>query len=488
MLSSQRIILGYAPTRRDFLPNPQEINVRKDAIRKRVDMLVEKSTDLELVDIDWLNDEGLLYCAEDIEKVASFFLQKKVDAIFMPHCNFGQEEVVGQLGKIMNVPVLLWGPRDDAPPKGFAPRPTDTQCGLFASSRALLRCGVTFTYIENCWLDDLVLDKEFDDFIRCVSVVKAFNNMRIGKISVRPRQFHSLKINASELTEKFGIDVVAINDMEVLSLIKQILQNKTDEVDHVVREIESSVDCTTMAKDACFREGIDGLNAFMNCTGVMDTDIIKYTPMQRIAASEMMLFEIAQRYGLSAIASDCWMLFSGALGIMPCFAYGDVTDKGLPVICETDIHGAITSVLLGAAARGRSPAFIADLTIRHPENDNAELLWHRGPFPKSLAKRGVKPVLTECHGQWELAGGDITLARFEGHRGEYKLFADHARGVDGPNTNGNYLWVEVDDWVKWEKKLIYGPYIHHMSGIHGKYADILHQACRYMNHVEADFV
>ena len=57
--------------------------------------------------------------------------------------------------------------------------------------------------------------------------------------------------------------------------------------------------------------------------------------------------------------------------------------------------------------------------------------------------------------------------------------------MDGPVTGGNYIWVEVSDWPKWERKLMYGPYIHHACGIHGKYAKVLQEACRYIG-VEAD--
>ena len=41
--------------------------------------------------------------------------REQVDALFFPHCNFGSEGVVGQVAAALNVPVLLYGPRDDAP-------------------------------------------------------------------------------------------------------------------------------------------------------------------------------------------------------------------------------------------------------------------------------------------------------------------------------------------------------------------------------------
>jgi hypothetical protein len=47
---------------------------------------------------------------------------------------------------------------------------------------------------------------------------------------------------------------------------------------------------------------------------------------------------------------------------------------GVAVACETDIHGAISSVIAQAAAGWKSPSFLADMTVRHPDNENAELL------------------------------------------------------------------------------------------------------------------
>ena len=155
--------------------------------------------------------------------------------------------------------------------------------------------------------------------------------------------------------------------------------------------------------------------------------------------------------------------------------------RGIPAACENDVHAAITSVMAVAAARYRTPSFVADLTIRHPENDNAELLWHCGSFAKRLKKKGADGYIVEAgKGFYELEGGDVTILRFDGLDGEYYMFAGEAKGVEGPVTNGSYLWVEVDDWVKWEKKFMFGPYIHHVVGIHGRYAEIIREACRYL--------
>ena len=131
-------------------------------------------------------------------------------------------------------------------------------------------------------------------------------------------------------------------------------------------------------------------------------------------------------------------------GIMPCHANSLLTDEGIPTVCETDIHGAITAVMMQAVVRGETVPFFADVTVRHPENDNAELLWHCGNFPYSLAKDkdGAKVGKSRYHGdtygicEWELKDGDLTVARFDGDRGEYSLLIGEAHTVIGTENRG----------------------------------------------------
>lgn len=464
MFRDYKVTIGIAPTRRDI---PAEYNPDFKAAKQNKALIMAKIKeylggihDVNFVDIDWLNAEGMLVQTEDVAKVEAYFREAGVDAVFMPHCDFGQEEVVGKLGKAMGKPFLLWGPRDEEPPADLGARPTDTQCGLFASGKALLRYDVPFTYIENCWLDSPLLKEELEKFVRVVTVMKDFTNMRVGQIFLRPRPFLSVIINEDELLEKFGIEIVPINTAEILSVFEKVQEQKKDELQKIVADTTRTVNCSAMKKE----------------------DLVK------IAALELTIMDIARLYGLKALASECWTVFRKIIGIPPCYVFGDLCDQGLPMSCETDVHGAITGAMLAAAARGETPMFLADVTIRHPKNDNAELLWHCGPFPKSLAKDPKKRVMVDCHGQWELKGGDVTIARFDAIRGNYKLFAGQAVGTDGPATHGNYLWIQTDNWPKWEKKLVCGPYIHHVAAIHGKYIPILDEVCKYIGKIESDFI
>lgn len=458
MYNYTKLVLGYAPTRRVDFPDPKLAYENSLRIRPRIDELLKEIGDVELVDLSFLNEEALLYQEKDVPAVAEHFKRAGVEAVFMPHANFGNEEVVAALGREMKLPILIWGPRDEAPPGGYGFRQTDTQCGLFASTMALARQNIPFSYIENCWLDSPVLAEKLDEFIRVACVVKAFRNMRIGLVGQRPKPFLSVIVDEGELVNQFGINVVPFDGTEFVTEMERVRKEEPEAVGALVEEARGALNCSTG----------------------------KPEELEISAASEIALRNMADEYGCTVLAGDCWTILPLLYDIYPCYVFGNLTDKGLPVICESDVYGAVTATLLTAAARGRTPSFTADLTIRHPENDNAELLWHCGPFPKSLAKAECQPELApQCMGRYEIVGGDLTIARFGGIGGQFKLFYGEGKGVDGPVTGGNYIWVEVSDWPKWERKLMYGPYIHHACGIHGQYSGVLQEACRYLG-IEAD--
>ena len=142
-----KIKIGYAPTRRSIFSAPDAVKYR-GLTAKRLEEL-----GVDFVDITDINDEGLLYNDEGLEKIIAKFKKEKVDGLFLPHCNFGTEYECARLAKALDVPVLLWGPLDERPePDGTRLR--DTQCGLFATGKVLRRFRVPFTYMTNCRLND----------------------------------------------------------------------------------------------------------------------------------------------------------------------------------------------------------------------------------------------------------------------------------------------------------------------------------------------
>ena len=170
---------------------------------------------------------------------------------------------------------------------------------------------------------------------------------------------------------------------------------------------------------------------------------------------------------------------------MPCAANSLLNEEGIPVICETDIHGAVSQLMAEAATLGERRVMFSDWTVRHPDNDNGELLQHCGPWPISVAKE--KPTIC-VHVAFpengavsaQAKGGLMSLVRFDGDEGEYSILLGHARGIDGPWTRGTYVWVEVNNLKRLEAKVVEGPYIHHVAAIHGDIVPVIYEACKYI--------
>ena len=153
----KRVKLGLAPTRRSIFSAPDAIKF-SNLTRERLNEL-----GIEYVDITDINEEGLLYNDADMEKIAEKFAAEKVDGLFFPHGNFGTEYEVARLAKKLNVPVLIWGPRDERPDENGI-RLRDSQCGLFATGKVLRRFRIPFTYMTNCRLTDPEFERGIKDF------------------------------------------------------------------------------------------------------------------------------------------------------------------------------------------------------------------------------------------------------------------------------------------------------------------------------------
>ncbi|MBQ4269294.1 MAG: fucose isomerase [Clostridia bacterium] len=458
-----KLKIGVLPIRRYIKEPPKRIGIfqsdyavdNKNAALKYIREYYEDA-ETTFVDIEWLNDEGLLYLDSDCDKVAEYFKSEKIDALFIINCNFGQENCAGLVAKQLRVPTLLWGPRD----RNFTNdiRYTDTQCGLFAMSKQLKRNDVKFSYIENCDIEAPAFDEGLKQFFGVACMVKNFKNMRILQVGARVKPFKSIMYNELELAEKFGIDVVSFNLAEAVGALKEIYETRQAELETELVALKNTFDC-----------------------GKLDDETLK-----KMLAIVLYYEDLAKANDCNVISSECWTGITLGWGANPCLAMTLLADRGVYVTCEWDMHMTITNVLLLSATRGKGIPIQGEFTCRHPENDNAELLWHCGPFPLSYKAEGEKPYLYNTKPSFRLKDGEYTIARFQAEKGKYYLFGGKFTTCEGPKTFGTYLWAQFKDLPKLERKLIEGPYIHHMTEVPGDYTAHLKEFCKYIDEVEFD--
>lgn len=444
----EKLKIGFAPTRRSIFSAPAAVEFA-NLTRARL-----RELGVDFVDISDISEDGLLHNEQDRLLIEQKFKAEGVSGLFVPHTNFGTKYEVARLAKSLSAPVLLWGPRDERPDENGV-RLRDSQCGLFATGKVLRRFNVPFTYLCNCHLTDPEFQRGIELFLAVCNTVKAFRSTRILQIAPRPFDFWSTMCNEGELLEKFNIQLSPVPMPELTDEIKRV---KADEglMKSIIEYCKQHFDIR-----------------------VSDAEL------ENVAALKGAMRNLADKYGCNAVAIQCWNALQGEIGIMPCAANSLLNEEGLPVVCETDIHGAVTAVMV-EAAMGKTRSFFADWTVRHPDNENGELLQHCGPWPMSCAKD--KPCigypLAFSHAGavgFEAKKGEMTLVRFDGDHGEYSLLLGNAKGIEGPYTKGTYVWVEVQNLKRLEAKIVEGPYIHHCVGVHANVVPVLYEACKYLN-------
>lgn len=451
-----KIKLGFAPTRRNLFSADAAIEFA-NLTRAKMNQL-----NINYVDIEDINDDGLIYDDDSVNLAADKFQKEKIDALFIANVNFGTEYSVARLAKKLDVPVLLWGPKDEHPAEDGS-RLRDSQCGIFAIGKVLRRFNVKFTYIQNSDVDSEAFERGILDFIKVCNVVKTFRNTRILQVGPRPFDFWSVICNEGELLEKFNISLSPIPLEELVQEISMVEKNSD-------KRIQSAIN-------------------YFNKNTLVE---IEEKDLQMVAKLKVALESLCEKYGCNSGVIQCWTALQDLIGILPYASLSLLQEEGIPFVCETDVHGVISELLIEAASFGEEKAIFADVNCRHPEEKNGELLQHLGVFAYSTASE--KPKLPKSHFVFDYPGsvafkvndGEYTLCRFDGDHGQYNLLLGTAKTIEGPYNQGTYVHMEFENLNRLEYKLVYGPYIHHVAAVKNNVVPILYEACKYLD-ITPDF-
>lgn len=413
---------------------------------------------VEFVDTDGIGIGDLIYDDETAAAAVARFKENAVDAVMIVNCNFGNEEAAADIAREIGKPVLLWAPLDDEYYEDGM-RPTDSQCGLFGISRQFQRYHIPFSHLPCCRVESDEFKEGFDRFVRVACMVKNFTRLRIGQVGIRPAPFFSVIWNEGELMEKFGLRIIPFNMAVIKQKMDYVQENCKDEISRIEEYILANYQ-------------LDGLTP-------------KY--VFGMASLVVMYKQLFEENNLDVISAECWTAIPQMFdGLAPCAVYGILNDMGYIVVCESDMHIAMTMVLLSSASLGEKKTFLGEFTVRHPENRNAELLWHCGPFPLSVKAPDSTARLVNQREWFRVKDGTYTVARIDQESGKYMLLPLVCRTTDGPQTHGTYLWGEFDDLQAIEDRLLDGPYIHHFCEIEGDYTKELKEFCRYFPNLSVD--
>lgn len=185
------------------------------------------------------------------------------------------------------------------------------------------------------------------------------------------------------------------------------------------------------------------------------------------------LRELADRHGWAAVATRCWPECMTEYGGAMCTPMAMMTEDGIPGVCEADLYGAATALMLRTVA-GSDP-FVADL-VDVDRDDDTSVVWHCGVAPTTLADPTARPLaITHPNrhralaNQFALRPGRVTVARLSQAGGEHSLVIGGAEMLARPRpfvgTCGVLRW---DGGVERAIEVVFGRGLeHHLGMVYG---------------------
>ena len=185
---------------------------------------------------------------------------------------------------------------------------------------------------------------------------------------------------------------------------------------------------------------------------------------------------LADRHGWSALATRCWPECMTEYGGAVCTPMAMLTEDGVPGVCEADLYGAATALVLREIA-GSDP-FVADL-VDCDEHDDTSVVWHCGVASVTLADPQVRPVaITHPNrhralaNQFALRPGRVTVARLSQAGGELSMVIGGGEILRRPRPfQGTCAVLRWDQPVTAVLATVFGRGLeHHVGIVYGDYA------------------
>lgn len=236
--------------------------------------------------------------------------------------------------------------------------------------------------------------------------VGAFAGRRIGVVGEPPSGFEPCEGDSDEVLRLTGIEVdrVALDDLFAAA----------DSVD----------DATRAATSERIAESMDV------------ADDVREAGMDRSIGLYGGLAGLARRHGWSAVATRCWPECMTEYGGAMCTPMAMLTEDGVPSVCEADLYGAITALILEDISA--SDPFIADL-VDADTSDDTSVVWHCGIASRRLADPADRPVgITHPNrhralaNQFALRPGRVTVARLSQSSNEVTMVLGSGELLDRP--------------------------------------------------------
>ena len=432
---------------------------------------------LDGLGVTMLGDDDVCTDADSMAAAVESALGQQVDAVIVLQATFADASTVISIAEAADVPIVVWS----FPEARHGERlRLNSLCGanLAAYSLRRRRHRCAFVHIDPAHPDSSARVAQaiadacasptapvatteadpavFDPHIARAAdrVVERLRRSRVGIIGDPPTGFEPCEGDDRLVASTFGVQV----DRLVLDdLFAQATGAERTDVDHVLGRVSS-----TLTLDA----------------GLTRDDL---EPSARLYCG---MRHFVDDRGLGAIATRCWPECMEQFGGAACTPHAMLTEDRVPGVCEADLFGSITALVLQLVA-GTDP-FIADL-VDVDESDDTSVLWHCGVASSRLARPDAS-VGGTVHpnrrvalvNEFALRSGRVTVARLSQCSGRLALVLARGEMLDRPRPySGTCGTIHWDQPVRDVAATIFGEGVeHHLGVVYGDHDDVLVELAR----------
>ena len=309
--------LGIAAVSRDCFPMTLSVSRREAVVAE----LASKQIDIYESKVTVENETDALKALDDVNN-------NKVNALVIFLGNFGPEGPETILAQKFNGPVMFAAASEETGEDLINGR-GDAYCGMLNASYNIGLRGLR-PYIPAYPVGTAPeVAAYIEEFIPIARVLIGLKKLKIFAFGPRPYDFLACNAPIKPLFN-LGVEIQENSELDLFASYKEHADDPR--IPEVVRDMAEEM-------------GSEKHSEFF----------------KRLAQHEITLLDWAQKNkGASeyyAFANKCWPAFEKFFEFVPCFVNSRLTQRGIPVACETDIYGALSEYIITLAS-GMAPTLL----------------------------------------------------------------------------------------------------------------------------------
>ncbi|MCL6088193.1 MAG: hypothetical protein M1475_07250 [Actinobacteria bacterium] len=377
------------------------------------DMAVKLSDDAkkylkEKLGVELYSNLAAITNLDEARLEADYFRKNDIDALILFNGTFSLSNLMIEIIRNTNVPVLAWGLDEYLIDKNIL---AGSMIGLMPVGMICrdIKRSFSFAYGD---VKSSKLREKLSNFVSAVNAIVYMKTSKIGLIGSRPDGFEISGFDELAIKRVFGSTINKISISELLNMIDCI---KDDEIKD-----------DTNIQNKLYDIKIDA-------AGVKNLSRV-YIALKRIVGN----------YGINSYAPQCWPELRMTRKTPMCAANGRLSAEGIMASCETDMDCTLTMLMLYSLT-GSTP-WTADF-VNYIEKNDSLLFWHCGNAPYTLSDEKPKiEVVFEGPAQTaSLREGDVTVCRINHQGDSFKIFAGLGRAIKNkPMLKGSNMFVRMN--------------------------------------------